>query len=67
MPRTSGRITIGEAQEILGGCADVIELADQLIVARHVGTDGTVTVDEADVRSMARVLTKTAVRPPRPH
>jgi hypothetical protein len=65
MSRRLGYITLDEARDILGDCADVNELADQLIIARHVGTDGTITVDETDVRAMARVLTKTAVRPPR--
>jgi hypothetical protein len=67
MPRNPGWIEIDQAREILGDCADVEELANQLIVAKRVGTDGTVTVDEADVRNMARVLNKSAVRSPRRH
>jgi hypothetical protein len=66
MPRHTGFIPIADAKEILGGAADIEQLIREHIVARHVGSDGVVSVRSDDVIILSRVLNRTAVRPPRP-
>lgn len=66
MPQHSGFISITDAKEILGDCADLGRLIEEFIIAKHVASDGVVSVRREDVLSLSRVLNRTSVRPPRP-
>jgi hypothetical protein len=64
MPRNSGFISIADAKALLGDTADLEQLIREHIVARHVASDGVVSVREDDVISLSPVLNRTSVRPP---
>lgn len=65
MPRNSGFIPLPDARKLLGTHADLDRLIEEFIVAKHVASDGVVSVREVDVRDLARVLNPNSPRPPR--
>lgn len=56
MSRPIGFITLEAAREILGDDVDVNRLIEELLISRHVGTDGVVAVRKSDVVSLASIF-----------
>ena len=60
-----GFIPIADARDLLGDYADLDRLIAEFVVAKHVGSDGVMSVRSDDIQNLARVLNPNAPRRPR--
>lgn len=58
-------ITLEEARSILGDCADIGQLVEELLVVKHLGPDGITRVLKDEVCKLARILGASTVQPTR--